>query len=162
MKNILALTLLSLSLPALAASYSQYSVPVPAELAPYATFVLNSSTVTEDATGVVVSYDLPVELVGPNHAQIILAGKKSPGNVLLLEGEFGEASCFNRNAKLECIVQYEDLEIDLAAVERILNQRVTDPHERELRLQVAKIFGGEPVGVFEITPDAYSSSPASN
>jgi hypothetical protein len=72
--------------------------------------------------------------------------------VLLLEGEFGEASCFSRNAKLECIVKYEDLEIDLAGVENILNQRIADPHERELRLQVAKIFGGEPVGIVEILP----------
>ncbi len=154
MKKIFALTL-CLSLPAVAASYSQYSVPVPTELAPYATFVLNSSTVTEDASGIVLSYDLPAELVGQNHPTIVLGGKKRPGNVLLLEGEFGEASCFSRNAKLECIVKYEDLEIDLAGVERLLNQQVSDPHERELRLQVARIFGGEPVGIVEMTPDSY-------
>lgn len=162
MKKILAFTLLSLSLPAFAASYSQYSVPVPAELAPYATFVLNSSTITEDATGIVMSYDLPVELVGPNHPTIVLGGKHRQGGIMILQGEFGEASCFSRAEKVECIVQYEDLEIDLAGVERILAARNISSHERELRLQVAKIFGGEPVGVFEITPDAYSSSPVSN
>ena len=152
MKKLIALTVLSLSVSTFAASYTQYSVPVPAELAPYATFVLNSATVIEDQAGVVVSYDLPAELVGTGHPSIVLGGKKRPGNVLLLEGEFGEASCFSRNAKLECIVKYEDLEIDLAGVENILNQRIADPHERELRLQVAKIFGGEPVGIVEILP----------
>lgn len=151
MNKLLALTL-CFSFSAMAASYSQYSVPVPEELVPYATFVLNSSTVVEDANVITVSYDLPAELVGANHPPIVLAGKKIPGNVLLLEGEFGEAACFNRNAKLECIVEYDDLEVDIAGVERILTHRVTDPQERELRLQVAKIFGGEPVGIFEITP----------
>jgi hypothetical protein len=152
MKKILALTLLSLSLPVLADAYGTYTVPVPAELAPFATFMLNDSQVTQDSTGVVVSYDLPAELVGPNHPTIVLGGKHRQGGIMILEGEYGEASCFSRNAKLECIVQYEDLEIDLAGVENILNQRIADPHERELRLQVAKIFGGEPVGIVEILP----------
>lgn len=150
MKNIFALTLLALSLPALADAYGTYTVPVPAQLAPYATFMLNDSQVTRDNTGVVVSYDLPVELVGPNHPTIILGGKNRQGGIMLLEGEYGEASCFTRVDKIECIVQYEDLEIDIAGVERILAARNISPHERELRLQVAKIFSGEPVGIVEI------------
>ena len=150
MKRILALTLLSLSLPVLANGYGAYTVPVPPELAPYATFMLNDSNVMSDSTGVVVSYDLPAELVGPNHPTIILSGKQRQGGIMILEGKYGEASCFTRAEKVECIVQYDDLEIDLAGVESILNQRIADPHERELRLQVAKIFSGEPVGIVEI------------
>lgn len=152
MKIVLALLVLTQTASVFAASYANYTVPVSAELAPYASFVLNSATVIEDQAGVVVSYDLPAELVGTGHPPIVLGGKKRPGQVLLLEGEFGEASCFSRHAKLECIVKYEDLEIDLAGVENILNQRIADPHERELRLQVAKIFGGEPVGIVDILP----------
>ena len=151
MKNIFALALLSLSLPVLADAYGTYTVPVPPELAPFAQFVLNDSQITSDNTGVVVSYDLPIELVGPNHPTIVLGGKQRPGGIMILQGEYGDASCFTRAEKVECIVQYEDLEIDLAGVERILAARNIGPHERELRLQVAKIFSGEPVGIVEIS-----------
>lgn len=150
MKKIFALSFF-ISLPTFAAAYGTYTVPVPPQLAPYATFVMNDSQITRDNTGVVMTYDLPVELVGPNHPTIVLGGKHREGGIMLLEGEFGEASCFTRAEKVECIVQYEDLEIDIAGVERILAARNISPHERELRLQVAKIFGGEPVGIVEIS-----------
>lgn len=148
MKTILFATLVSVTTGALA--YTTYTVPVSDELAPYAKFVLNNSRVEQDAAGVVVSYDLPPELVGPNHPTIVLGGKKRPGNIMLLEGEFGEASCFNRADKVECIVEYDDLEIDMRGVEQVLRARSNDPLEIERRLQVARIFGGEPVGIVEI------------
>lgn len=133
-----------------ASDYGSYTVPVPTELAPYATFSLPDAKLERNATHVTLSYKLPAELVGADHEAITLKGKIRPGRALLLTGKYGDASCLSTNGKTECVVEYDDLEQDMTSAEAAIAVRTQDLAERAARLEVAKLFGSEPVGIVEI------------
>lgn len=129
-----------------------YEVPVPSELTAFAQYELQGK-ITVNSNGLrVIEYSLPDVLTGSGYSPIILTEKRIVGDEILFKGELGKANCKEVDANFDCHVEYEDLLIDMAKVESAINQRFTDPLEISSRLEVAKIFSGEPVGILKIKP----------
>lgn len=150
MKFVFILLVILSSQSIFANSYGTYSVPVSPELEPFATFDLLDAEVVVTATHVKLSYSLPAELVGVGHERIVLNGKRRPDGTLKLKGPLGTARCHSAGSDAECVVEYEDMVIDLAGAETAINARTIDPLERMARLSVAKIFSSEPVGIVKL------------
>lgn len=146
MKAILVFTLFSLiSFGALA--QITYSVPVPHELEPYAVFPNMESEYVQNGDHLTVRYPLPLELVGATRDVITLSGHMTNPRHFRLRGDHADARCNDIGGKLSCTVEYKDLVIDEIAVRDAIVQKFPDPFEQDMRLQVARIFSGEPIGI---------------
>lgn len=129
-----------------------YQVPVAEELKSFADFKITGKT-TINAQGLrVIDYKLPEELTGSGYGSIVLTEKRVHSLDTIFKGDLGKALCKEEQGELNCHVEYEDLNIDMTAVESFINTKFQDPTERMNRLEVAKIFSGEPVGILLIKP----------
>ncbi len=122
-----------------------YQVPVPAKLVPYATFVLENTSLEIKNETADLTYYLPLEIV---HSQIHdtpihLKGKvKSfPQQFQMTDGEHAQASCSLRKKDLTCIVSY-GFAPNLESVAAYL-KKTYPAREFEMRFQVARAFVGE-------------------
>lgn len=146
MKAFLVFTLFSfISFGALA--QITYSVPVPHELEPYAIFPNMESEYIQNGDHLTVRYPLPVELVGATRDVITLSGSMANPRHFRLRGTNADARCNDTGGKLQCTVEYKDLEVNDQAVHDAIVQKFPDPFEQSMRLQVARIFSGEPIGI---------------
>jgi hypothetical protein len=150
MKAILFFTLFSvISLSAFA--QISYSVPVPQELAPYAIFPNMESEYIHNGNRLTIRYPLPVELVGAERHVISISGRRENPRHFRLRGDKADAHCNDIGGKLSCTVEYKDLVINEDAVRDAIMQKFPDPFEQDMRLQVAQIFSGEPIGIITMT-----------
>ena len=139
---VLQMILLPLALVATADQYV-YSVPVPADLSAYATLPLSRYRVRERDQKVRVDYELPRELVG-RRLPVRFEGKLvSEGQPLELTGPLGRMVCQQGS----CRAEYVDLRINEAQVEAHLQNISATPLELNQRRQVARLFGGSPIGI---------------
>ena len=150
MKAFLVFTFFSLiSFGALA--QITYSVPVPQELEPYAVFPNMESEYIQNGDHLTIRYPLPVELVGADRNVITLSGRMTNPRHFRLRGESVDARCNDIDGKLNCTVDYKDLEVNEQSVREAIIQKFPDPFEQGMRLQVARIFSGEPIGIITMT-----------
>ncbi len=151
MKASLLIVTLFLSIFALGAESAwkvgEYSVPVPAALAAYATFPVMYQSTKNAAGKTVLTYKLPEDLVTRNAAEIVLEHQATQGGFLLFSGPGGEASCRRVGESLTCLVLYPNLIVDDRAVEALLQEKYAGAADLLLRKQVASIFSADPKGI---------------
>jgi hypothetical protein len=138
--NLITFVLASL---AIAGSPASYEVPVPAELAPFASFQLNDFLVEERSGELKISYKVPVELTGIEN-YVSFQGPLGRGPVRLI-GDQGEMLCELERAENACQVTYWPLRQDLGLLSRLF-KGLPGP-EREARMAVAARFSGDWEGV---------------
>ncbi len=152
-----SLTLLVLLLNSFALQAAvTYTVPVPAELEAFATFPNLPARYVQEGTQITVSYRLPEELVGNQTTVIALRGEMKNPREFRLKGEHGDARCQSAHQRLNCIVEYKDLPIDERALGLFIEQKFPERVEQLARLEVARLFSGEPIGVITAQVPAYS------
>ncbi len=141
-----------------------YSVPVPSELAPFATFEVQNVEFTEDETGLHFAYDLPADLVGPNSPRILLLQQDGHDTeqfrAMIGQQEIGglqittaKASCGKhpfQAKKIQCLIVYTGLEVDPEVVASFLARKYANSADLEQRLDLAGAFGHEPAGVLVV------------
>jgi len=122
-----------------------YSVPVPTDLEPFASFSVKNVQLCGDANAVELGYQLPELLVG-NSTKVSLRGAyDEAARVYRLSGKDGEADCTRAGTKWSCQERLTGIDVDQAALERQLSDLPAD--EATHRRDVASIFGQDPIGV---------------
>jgi hypothetical protein len=125
----------------------QYSVPVEPRLQALATFPLNEIIHRETEGIVTLSYDLPIELTGVAHDRVWLRGDSKSGPEFKMSGPRGEGSCFRSEKALSCSVNLTPVRIDRPHLEEKLRQISSSPAEVLDRLEVARTFESDPIGI---------------
>lgn len=140
------------SVPVWATTGATYSVPVPEQLAAYASFQLKDPQVTVKGREIHISYHLPQELVDAKINKVQLeftATLKSFPEHFTLKGkdEDDYGTCFVNKLGLNCLMSYK-FQTDLNQVKKYL--KANYPKEFDRRSQVASLFGNEPGGILHI------------
>ena len=124
-----------------------YEVPTTEDLKSYATYELKNIKFFKISKWVAVSYYLPQELTG-NLEKVKYFGKIQNKNKIILKSSNGILTCdVSPLEKTVCRAEYENLNIDEAKAEQIINATAKSPEEAIGRIQVMKSFSGEPVGI---------------
>ncbi len=163
MKSLLAslvlLTTLSAQADEVIKFKARYTLPTLAEEdANLATFDLIDYTVTKkDPTAAIkaeMRYELPFDMTGVDgqSIQMNLVIEKLPLRVF--EGEKAIALCEGVWAQMKCTMRFKKIEIDLARLEESLVTRGLPQSEISQRIDMVERFGGEPIGVTEVTGPA--------
>lgn len=142
MKNLLVLSML-LSPLAFAGDKipAQYEVPVPAELAAFATYDLEGLEVQSESGEVSLRYQLPLALTGVEQ-KVKLSGRVESDGVMRLSDENGSTmECREVNAQETCRVVYKGVRQDLGLVKIHLTSLALAPDELEGKFAVAEFFG---------------------
>jgi hypothetical protein len=145
MKIILSVLVFAFTSAALAATPTdgKYHVPVPAQIAEYASYDIRVRT-NDPSNPTQISYVLPLELTGQRNL-IRLTKQTEDGRKWT--GPHADASCGTNNSMIECSVKYKNLTFDSAKAESLIRSKFTAEEEIQGRLAAAKFFGGEPAGV---------------
>jgi len=125
----------------------RYTFPTSPDQQAYATFTLNNFHYARFGNQLAVAYDLPQELVGAPHVQIILRGIANDYGSFSLRGDKGTAICTDQDLNLVCNVRYKNLNTDPNQTAQFLHSTVANPQELQARLNIAASFMSEPNGV---------------
>lgn len=128
-----------------------YDVPVPAELAAAATYDVARVEWSVDGGTAELRYDLPLGLVGKTVGLSFKGSVDATGTSANLTGAAGTALCTIGPSAVDCnetMAGLLPLEPDLAAVESLAAAEYAGPAAD--RVEVAKRFAGDPIGVVHI------------
>lgn len=138
-----------------------YSVPTSMELQPFASYPLPKVCWFSASDKVVLGYPLPEELTGRNDNVITLSGIAPAEGPFRLKGDHGTAQCIrSRDLGVSCTVSYGPLNYDDAQREKHLTESFSNSIELTARMEVARSFEGNPLGVITFE-DKPSEIPAS-
>lgn len=148
------------SAPARQRFTGSYDVPTPPGLAAAAHFVVDRITWSSSGTTASLDYDLPKELVGKT-VHVAFTGPIDENGVARLAGDAGDAVCDIASARVVCRENMSGLlplEPDLEMVERL----AADSYEgaAQDRIDVARLFSAEPIGVATVDLNSASSDDA--
>ncbi|HKO94147.1 MAG TPA: hypothetical protein VJU61_23500 [Polyangiaceae bacterium] len=127
-----------------AAWRASYSVPVPAELEPYATFELRDLRFRQRGEEWTLDYTLPALLLGAAR-KLSFRGTTDASGVYELGGDAGSMTCTPEAAELRCDEVLDAAELDRDKLERALAELPAE--ESQLRRDVAESFANDPIGV---------------
>ncbi|MDD4973284.1 MAG: hypothetical protein PHY93_02990 [Bacteriovorax sp.] len=124
-----------------------YSVPVEEELKVYANFEINSFKATETNGAVTVKYKIPKLLTGIEQ-EVEFNGTVDPkADTNILTGSNGVLTCSREvQEKMECKVEYKNLQIDKEKAIKIINKISLSANEASGRIAVMNSFSSDPVG----------------
>jgi hypothetical protein len=135
-----------------AGSYSGiYEVPTRPELAAAATYDVADVEWSVRGGEVELSYDLPLGLVGTKVRVKFAGNVDSSGAKASLAGDAGTADCNVGGGSIVCFETMRGLlplEVDLAEVEARARAEYAGPLEH--RLDVAKQFASDPIGIVDV------------
>jgi hypothetical protein len=126
--------------------HGTYRVPVPDDLAPFATYEVEDANVEIVDGTLSVSFLLPEGLLG-YATPVTLSGPATAGEVTVSSYQ-GHGTCRFDNG-VECDLAYYAVDADLAAVTaywRARNDAFVDA-----RVQIASLFDDDPLGVLRLT-----------
>lgn len=124
-----------------------YSVPVPAHLEPYADYPLEDVSLCRTGAVLELGYSLPALLLGKK-TRVSFGGTVDPASDHYeLSGDDGTASCDRVDRSWSCTETFVGLTVDLEEVAKEASD--LDPVEAAARLDVATIFGGDPIGILD-------------
>jgi hypothetical protein len=127
-----------------------YEVPVPAELAAYARYTIDSVQWRERSGERRLEYSLPADLVGVEQ-RIQFSGRASETSPWSLRGDkLGTAECEQTGDEVVCRETLSGLRVDVAAVEARVDAGELDPG----RLDVARVFESDPIGILRFSASA--------
>jgi hypothetical protein len=126
-----------------------YSVPVPADLEPYASYDVPSITSCRRGDVVELGYKLPALLVGQSERVSFAGDYDAAADAFVLLGD-GTATCEVVAGTWTCLEQFTGITVDLAGV---ADEAVgLSAEEQAARLDVAQRFGGDPIGIMVFSP----------
>jgi hypothetical protein len=128
-----------------------YEVPVQPELKAVAQFEIQAPEFSQASGFMVMHYQLPPELVGPNHPGVTLRTSDYEKDQFQMSSEYGTANCV-RGAQVECKMHLKNLNINAAGVRMVLARSSKTGAEFNQRLQVASLFARDPVGILVYEP----------
>lgn len=140
-----------------------YEVPVPPELASAATYAVPKVEWIEDGDQVELRYDLPLGLVGKTVGLSFKGTLSSGGTTASLSGSAGTAECTLTADTIVCNESMSGLlplEPDYGVVEAHAAAEYAGPAAD--RLEVAKRFAGDPIGIVHIDLNRPAGDAASN
>ena len=123
----------------------RYEVPVPAdqpELTPFSSFPLDEISLRVRGTQAQIKYDLPIELTGVINSIELTSTADDTGAFRKWEGPLGTAVCKDN----QCDVAYQDLTIDMDAIQARLVGQGLPMAEIDFRMRVAGHFREDPHG----------------
>ena len=134
-----------------------YEVPVDPSLAAAAVFAITKVDWRASGSEASLSYDLPRELVGKN-VSVELTGSVDASGVAHLAGGAGTADCASVGAVVchEVLSGLKPLQPDLAVVQSLAEASFAGSIQD--RLDVARLFAGDPIGILTFDPAADSSA----
>ena len=95
-----------------------------------------------------LTYTLPAEMIGsPTKIELQLIATHQGEKYLA--GEKATAKCNGPWNQLKCEMRFHDLNVDLIAVEKVLQERGASESEINTRLQILSRFSGDPIGFTE-------------
>lgn len=121
-----------------------YEVPVPEELKRFATYSVSCKADSYGENPNEMSFRLPAVLVGENKKFKMARSQENPD---LWVGDNVSGTCQKVEEKMNCNVQFHDLDIDQRKVEREIFSEFKDPAMIAGKLKVALRFGDEPIGI---------------
>ncbi len=126
-----------------------YSVPVPAELEPYAHYPIDSITACLRGDMLELGYKLPALLIGDEERVSFSGPYDAAAETLDLTGD-GTAACDVSAEGWSCLEHFAGIEVDLEAVA----EEAADlpPAEAAARIDVAEYFGSDPIGILVFAP----------
>jgi hypothetical protein len=132
-----------------------YEVPVPAELADAALYPVDEVEWLVDGDVVQLRYDLPRALVGKAIGLDFQGTFDPDATTLELEGAAGTASCTREGSTLVCVETMTGL-LPLTPDYDVVEQLAADAYDGPAadRVEVAKRFAGDPIGIIHIDLDA--------
>jgi hypothetical protein len=136
--------------PPPAVVHGTYRVPVPDDLAPFATYELDDASV-EIVDGVLtVQFRLPEGLLGFTAPATFTGNVASSGGAVevAVSGYMGHGSC-RFDGGVECALAYYAVETDLTAVTEYWRAR--GDAFIDARVQVASLFDDDPLGVLRLS-----------
>lgn len=141
--RVMAALLLALPVAALAADgvSGEYLVPVPEELREFANFSVEP-TLDNDRSPRSIRFALPAELIG--EATTIELRRQRDGS---FSGPKADARCTRDEFDFSCETRFKNLDIDLDKAATAIATKFDDPREIDGRIQVARIFSTEPLGI---------------
>lgn len=130
-----------------------YSVPVQTRLARYATFDVEGQVLSNRLNQRIFSYDLPEDLIGRAHEEILLKQTGEQNGMPVFDGKIASAACIPElgNKLLMCFVHYHSLRMDISTTEQFLRNKygATDG-ALQGRVDVARAFTETPGGVIRL------------
>lgn len=135
----------------------RYEVPLDpehAELGDAAFTPVFGARLRIDEGQVSLSYDFPLELTGVDQSVDFDGPLPEGDGPLVLAGDPGTATCSIRNVDgpsfdIHCFEELPGVDVDVAALETLLEERGVAPAEIAARIDVAKLFSEDPIGIFE-------------
>lgn len=126
-----------------------YSVPVPAELEPFASYSVEDVSLCRLGSGIELGYSLPALLVGKK-TRVAFAGTYDSANgTYELSSADGTASCELAGEAWSCLEHFTGIEVDLEEVAEEAED--LSQQEAAARLDVAEQFSGDPIGILDFT-----------
>jgi hypothetical protein len=123
-----------------------YVVPAPSTLASAATFAVPEVEWTVTAGVATLHYDLPVGLVGGD-VSVTLTGTLAPGaTTLQLTAGSGIGSCTAAGTQVTCSEDFGNLGAMPVSQTMVMQTAMQDGVAPASRVQVATLFGGDPIG----------------
>jgi hypothetical protein len=123
-----------------------YSVPVPPELEPYASYPVDDITLCWTGSAVQLGYSLPALLVGKKQRVSFTGSYDEPSGDFVLASDDGTATCTPADV-WSCAEIFTGIEVDLEEVAEEVED--LDPVEAQARLEVAKRFEVDPIGLLD-------------
>lgn len=156
LKRLLLITATFLSANMAHAYEGIYTVPVSDDLRPFASNPLNNITWrSEEGPRINFSFTVPADLTGEDPVVIQLreVGHSVSGMTEMVsqDGPRAKASCLITRQNVVCMVKYERLVQNQAAISHYLNAKYSDESTRIGKNAVALFFSGEPAGIVEFS-----------
>jgi hypothetical protein len=127
---------------------ARYSVPVPEELADFATYPVARVRVTRDEVHVRIAYGFPRWLGGIRQRIRLEGAYASDGTPFdVTAGELGAGSCIQIGSHFECHELLPGIRVDLAQAELLMQEAGLSAVEIEQRLKVSAVFTADPIGI---------------
>jgi hypothetical protein len=127
-----------------AAWRASYSVPVPVDLEPYATFELDDLRFRQRGDEWTLDYSLPALLLGASQ-KLSFRGSIDASGAYVLSGDAGSLTCIAEADTLRCDEVLAAVELDREKLERALAEFPAT--ENQARWDVAERFADDPIGV---------------
>jgi hypothetical protein len=131
-----------------------YTVPTDdKELISSSSFSVNDyKIINPSSVNPIMQFSLPLELTGNlnklEFRRIRVNDAKDKSSFFISDS--GSALCYGQWKKMKCFFKFNDLSLNPTKAETILAQNFTDT-SLDGRIKIMRSFGGEPIGILEIS-----------
>ena len=129
---------------------ASYRVPVPQELAAWATYPIDRVEIEQDDRRIEIRYEFPRWLNGVG-ADIVLEAANAADSTSfdVTASELGSGTCTRAGARFECSEFLPGIAVDRGMARKHMLESNLAGGEIEQRLRVTDLFATDPIGVLE-------------